>query len=74
MTALVKQEFSNNSAPKMDAFSGEGASLFSSGSIVENATSEFGGGRTELFSSGSAPTCSAQTHSGEAVMLFSSGS
>ncbi len=74
MTALLKQEFSQPAALELNAFSGDGTSLFSSGSIVEEATSEFDGGKTELFSSGSTPICAAQTYGGDATMLFSSGS
>ncbi|ATG39140.1 MULTISPECIES: DUF6749 family protein, partial [Phaeobacter] len=59
----------------IDLHSGQGAELFSSGSLCRDSHGDMvEGAGTALFSSGSAPRADRATTSGAATGLFSSGS
>ncbi|AXT33712.1 hypothetical protein D1820_01295 [Phaeobacter sp. LSS9] len=62
-------------APETDLHSGQGAELFSSGSLSHDSRGDMvEGAGTALFSSGSAPRADRATTGGAATGLFSSGS
>ncbi|APG46530.1 DUF6749 family protein [Phaeobacter porticola] len=61
--------------PLTDLHVGDGAAMFSSGSLCRDASADMvEGGGTSLFSSGSAPQDDRAMISGAASGLFSSGS